>query len=192
MLGMPRAQQEEVVAGIPAESPQIMTAVAFTAGVRPSARPPEARAVWSGAPEITVGTGRVDNLNLVVVLARGEPLYLQWYDHSCFACGGKEDARCIDQAYCVTDEGYCDGSKELPPSLTGENTPPCRLTVFLAFAGDDRNALALKTAGQIQQLDSLSATQLFVKGTQKGIEVGENVAESTKELAETVKDAVTK
>ena len=187
MLGMPRAQQEEVVAGIPAESPQIMTAVAFTAGVRS-----EARTVWSGAPEITVGTGRVDNLNLVVVLARGEPLYLQWYDHSCFACGGKEDPRCIDQAYCVTDEGYCDGSKELPPSLTGENTPPCRLTVFLAFAGDDRNALALKTAGQIQQLDSLSATQLFVKGTQKGIEGGENVAESTKELAETVKDAVTK
>ena len=187
MLGMPRAQQEEVVAGIPAESPQIMTAVAFTAGVRS-----EARAVWSGAPEITVGTGRVDNLNLVVVLARGEPLYLQWYDPSCFACGGQEDARCIDQAYCVTDEGYCDGSKELPPSLTGENTPPCRLTVFLAFAGDDRNALALKTAGQIQQLDSLSPTQLFVKGAQKGIEGAENVAESTKELAKTVKDAVTK
>ena len=187
MLGMRRAQQEEMVAGISAESPQIMTAVAFTAGVRS-----EARTVWSGAPEITAGTGRVDNLNLVVVLARGEPLYLQWYDHSCFACGCKEDARCIDQAYCVTDEGYCDGSKELPPSLTGENTPPCRLTVFLAFAGDDRNALALKTAGQIQQFDSLSASQLFGKGAQKGIEGGENVAESTKELAETVKDAVTK
>ena len=47
-------------------------------------------------------------------------------------------------------------------------------------------------AGQIQQLDSLSASQLFVKGAQKGIEGAENVAESTKELAETVKDAVTK
>ena len=187
MLGVPRAQQEAMVAGIAAEAPQIMTVVAWTAGVRS-----EARTVWSGAPEITGGTGRVDNLNLVAVLDRGEPLYLQWYDPSCFACGGKADARCVDQAYCTTDEGYCDGSKELPPSLTGENTPPCRLTVFLAFAGDDRNALALKTAGQIQQLDSLSASQLFVKGAQKGIEGAENVAEGTKDLAETVKDAVTK
>ena len=187
MLGMPRAQQEAMVAGIAAEAPQIMTVVAWTAGVRS-----EARTVWSGAPEITGGTGRVDNLNLVAVLDRGEPLYLQWYDPSCFACGGKADARCVDQAYCTTDEGYCDGSKELPPSLTGENTPPCRLTVFLAFAGDDRNALALKTAGQIQQLDSLLASQLFVKGAQKGIEGAENVAEGTKDLAETVKDAVTK
>ena len=65
-------------------------------------------------------------------------------------------------------------------------------SICVAFAGDDRNALALKTAGQIQQLDSLSASQLFVKGAQKGIEGAENVAEGTKDLAETVKDAVTK
>ena len=186
MLGMSRVQQEEMLSGIAQEAPQIMTAVAFTNSVRS-----EARTVWSSASDITGGTGRVDHLNLVAVLDRGKALYLQWYDPTCFACGGKADARCIDRAYCATDEGYCDGTKELPPSLTGENTPPCRLTVFLAFSGDDRNALPLKSAGQIQQLDTLSASKLFVKGTQKGIEGAQGVAENAKEVAEKVKDVVT-
>ena len=38
MLGMPRAQQEAMVAGIAAEAPQIMTVVTWTAGVRSEAR----------------------------------------------------------------------------------------------------------------------------------------------------------
>ena len=105
-------------ADIDAESSQVITVVAFKPDVCSVVR-----TVWPGAPEIMPATGLVDQHNLVTGLEHGKPQYLQWLDPSCFTCGGMADAHYIDCTYCLTDEEYCDKTKELCPSLTGEYTP---------------------------------------------------------------------